>query len=129
VRITGTGKLDSFLRTNSEPKREGDLRADESFISMIEAHTECKCSSLEIHTSPDIDFRKRAESGDFVSAVIDYGFSLESASREELIGMICETPAINKTLRQNFEAMSSDELREIVDDAVKLIVAKMGAAK
>ena len=129
VRITGTGKLDSFLRTNAEPRREGDLRADESFQSMIEAHTECKCASLEIHTSPDIDFRKRAESGDFVSAVIDYGFNLESASREELIGMICETPAINKTLRQNFEAMSSDELREIVDDAVKLIVAKMGAAR
>lgn len=129
VSITGTGRLDAFLRTNDEPTKDGDVRSKESFIAMVEAQTECKCSSVEIHTSPNIDLKKRSESGDFVAAVIDYGFNLESASREELINMICETPAINKTLRQNFEAMSSDELREIVDDAIKMIVAKMGAAR
>ena len=70
----------------------------------------------------DIDLKKRSESGDFVASVIEYGLNLESATREELVNIICETPAINKTLRQNFEEMSSDELRDVVDDAIKLIV-------
>jgi DNA repair exonuclease SbcCD nuclease subunit len=129
VSITGTGKLDSFLRTNDEPSKDGGIRSKESFTAMVEAQTGCKCSAIEVHTSPDVDLKKRSESGDFVASVIQYGLNLESASREELIGMICETPAINKTLRSNFESMSSDELRDIVDDAIKLIVAKMGAAR
>ena len=129
VRITGMGKLDSFLRTNDEPSREGEARSKESFIAMIEQQTECKCSSVEIHTSPDIDLKKRSESGDFIASVIQYGLNLESATRDELVNIICETPAINKTLRQNFDEMTSDELRDVVDDAIKLIVAKMEAAR
>ena len=109
--------------------REGEARSKESFIAMIEQQTECKCSSVEIHTSPDIDLKKRSESGDFIASVIQYGLNLESATREELVNIVCETPAINKTLRQNFEEMTSDELRDVVDDAIKLIVAKMGAAR
>ena len=129
VSITGTGKLDSFLRTNAEPRRDGQITSEESFLSMVEAQTECKCASLDIRTSPDIDFRLRSETGDFISAVIDYGLSLQSASREDLVEIICETPAINKSLRQYYESMSSDELRQTVDDAIKLIIAKMREVK
>ncbi|MBP5395029.1 MAG: hypothetical protein J6Y18_03880, partial [Candidatus Methanomethylophilaceae archaeon] len=129
ISITGTGKLDSFLRTNDEPRRDGPTVEDESFLAMVEAQTECKCASLDIRTSPDIDFRARSETGDFISAVIDYGMSLESASREDLVEIICETPAINKSLRQYYDVMSSDELRQTVDDAIKLIIAKMREVK
>ena len=129
VTITGTGKLDTFLRTNAEPKKDGDTRTEESFQAMVEMQTECKCSSLNIRTSPDIDMKLRAETGDFISAVIDYGLNLQSASRQDLIEIICETPAINKSLRQYYESMESDELRETVDDAIKLIIAKMGEGR
>ena len=129
VRITGTGKLDSFLRTNAEPTKEGDVRAEETFLTMLEEQTECKCSSLEIHTSPEIDLNRRKDTGDFVSAALTYGEDLQSATREDLISIICETPAINKTLRSEYDNISSDELRDILDDAIKLIVAKMEAAR
>ena len=129
VVITGTGKLDSFLRTNDEPRKDGEIRGrDETFLGMIEAATGCKCSALEIRTSPDIDLRSRAETGDFASAVIDYGFSIQSATREEIIDMICAVPAVG-TLRPYFESMSSDELRDVVEDSMKLILAKLGAGR
>lgn len=129
VVVTGQGKLDSFLRTNNEPKKTGDVvEEDETFLGMIEAQTGCKCSALEIRTSPDIDLSARAKIGDFASAVIDYGTGLESVSRNEIIDIICSVPAVS-TLRSHFESLDSDELRNIVDDSMKLILAKLGECR
>lgn len=125
VRVTGSGRLDSRLRTGSVGRDGDSIERSETVIGLIEEKTGCVCTGLEIMTSPDIDIKKRMDTGDFLSEAIKYGTTLQSATGKELIDIICSWSAM-ATLRSRFEDMPYDELRRIVDDSVKLIVAKMG---
>ncbi len=113
IRITGKGALDSIARQDPDGLAE-----------LIEARTGCKVTRLDVQSRPMIDLEARKNTGDFVSAVINYGNRLESSTREELLDMICCTTTA-KTLRNRFETLSDDELVQIVRDATYLIVEKM----
>ena len=116
ITITGTGNLDSMARLDPTGLAE-----------LIEARTKCKVTRIEIQTRPPIDLNARKATGDFVSAVINYGDRLETSTREELLDMICSTTTA-RSLRARFEAFTDDELREIVRDATYMIVERMTEA-
>ena len=116
ITMTGTGNLDSMARLDPTGLAE-----------LIEARTKCKVTRIEIQTRPPIDLNARKATGDFVSAVINYGDRLETSTREELLDMICSTTTA-RSLRARFEAFTDDELRESVRDATYMIVERMTEA-
>ena len=116
IRLVGSGPVDSMARLDPEGMRE-----------LIESRIGCKVTNISIESTPPIDLDSREGTGDFVSAVISYGKRLESASREELLDMICFTNTA-KSMRGRFETFSDDELRQIVRDATYMIVEKMAEA-
>ena len=111
--ITGRGPLDSIARQDPSGLTE-----------LIEARTQCKVTRLDVQSRPDLDLESRKNTGDFVSAVINYGNRLESSTRDELLDMICCTTTA-KSIRNRFEQFSDDELIQIVRDATFMIVDKM----
>ena len=113
ISLVGRGPLDSMAR-----------QAPDGLSELIEARTRCKVTGLDVRSSPMIDMDTRKNTGDFVSAVINYGNRLESSTREELLDMICCTTT-SRSLRGRFETFSDEELRQIVRDATYLIVDKM----
>ena len=116
IRLVGSGPVDSMARLDPEGMRE-----------LIESRIGCKVTNISIESTPPIDLDSREGTGDFVSAVISYGKRLESASREELLDMICFTNTA-RSMRGRFETFSDDELRQIVRDATYMIVEKMAEA-
>ena len=116
ITMTGTGNLDSMARLDPTGLSE-----------LIEARTKCKVTRIEIQTRPPLDLNARKATGDFVSAVINYGDRLETSTREELLDMICSTTTA-RSLRARFEMFSDEELREIVRDATYMIVERMTEA-
>ena len=113
ITLTGRGPLDSIARQDPNGLAE-----------LFEARTKCKVTKLEVQSRPDIDLESRKDTGDFVSAVINYGNRLESSTRDELLDMICCTTTA-KSMRDRFEMFSDEELIQIVRDATYLIVEKM----
>ena len=113
VTVTGTGILDKNIRMN---------RSD--IIELIEARTGCFCSSMDVKSSPEVDFEKRIEGSDFIAAVLEYGKRLSILDKGELINLICKTGG-SAYLRSYYEEMSADELRQIIDDSVKYIIEKL----
>lgn len=114
VIVTGSGDLNRELRLETSDIRD-----------MIEITTGCKCTGLVVRTTPPFDLRERARVGDFISSVIDYGTLLSEKSVTELVDTICTTHASNVYIRHVFEEMDPDELRSLVDDAMKLVVERM----
>ncbi len=117
ITIKGFGSLDSMLRLETEEIRK-----------FIESETECICSNLIVRTSPEINLTDRQDTGDFISAVIEYGRSLSILSKNELIDLICNTKS-SSNVRGIYEEMTADELRAIIDDAVKHIIEKLWEAE
>ena len=113
IRLTGSGNLDTMARLDPAGLTE-----------LIEARTGCKVTKIDILSKPMIDLNTRKDTGDFVSAVINYGNRLESSSREELLDMICCTTTA-RSQRDRFETFTDDELRQIVRDATLMVVEKM----
>ena len=116
ITLKGSGILDSMARLDPQGISE-----------LIESRTKCKVTKIDILTKPPIDLSAREETGDFLSAVINYGNRLETASREDLMEMICSTNTA-RSLRSRFEEFSDEELRQIVRDATYMIVEKMTEA-
>lgn len=114
VFVSGSGPLNRRLRIDTQ-----EIKV------MIEATTECKCTALNINTLPPFDLRERVSVGDFVSSVIDYGAILSDKTASELVDIICTTHASNIYIRHVFEEMDSEELRQLADDAMKLVVERM----
>jgi hypothetical protein len=94
---------------------------------LIEARTGCKVTRIDILSRPPIDLAARKQTGDFISAVINYGDRLETSSRQELLDMICCTTTA-RSLMSRFEEFTDDELRDIVRDATYMIVERMTEA-
>ena len=116
ITLKGSGAVDSMARLDPEGLTE-----------LIESRTGCKVTKMNILSKPPIDLTAREETGDFVSAVINYGNRLETASREDLMEMICCTTTA-RSLKARFDTFSDEELRQIVRDATYMIVEKMTEA-
>ena len=110
----GSGPLNTALRTD---------RAD--IVQLIEKETRCKVSDMIVRTRPVFDLEERSKAGDFTAAVIDYGTNLSSSlTREAIIDRICSTDA-SASIRPILESMTSDEIRQILDDSIAYVVEKM----
>ncbi len=118
VTFKGRGQLDSLLRVSGA----------KAIKEMLEHSVECKISSVNIRTVPDIDLKAREDTNDFTSAVINFGKRVSSYSREELIDMICTT-TVSQSRREMFESLSDEELKEIVNDAMYLVIEKVLGAE
>ena len=114
--IEGSGPLNHKLRLERQ-----------EIIDIFESESKCKCSSLILHTSPEIDLNERAKGGDFISAVLEYNLTLSSLRKEELIDIICSIPS-SSSIRNIFEEMDADELRELVNTSTRYIIEKMREA-
>ena len=75
-------------------------------------------------TKPDFDLSERAKVGDFISAIIDSGTRIASMSASEIIDTICTTHA-SASLRDDFENMDLEELRQLATEAMELVVERM----
>ncbi len=117
VTFKGRGSLDAVLRL------EGD-----SITEIIEASTGCTVVSTKVSTVPDIDIDARKETGDFISAVLNFGKRIEQYDRADIMRMICTTQTA-ENLRDKFEEFTDEELREIVRDSMYLVVDKMMEAE
>ena len=117
VTFKGRGSLDAVLRL------EGD-----SITEIIEASTGCTVVSTQVSTVPDIDIDTRKETGDFISAVLNFGKRIEQYDRADIMRMICTTQTA-ENLRDKFEEFTDEELREIVRDSMYLVVDKMMEAE
>ncbi len=116
IRLVGSGSVDSMARLDPEVLRE-----------LMESRIGSKITGISIESKPPIDLDSRENTGDFVSAIISYGKRLETASREDLLDMICCTNTA-RSMRNRFETFSDDDLRQMVRDATYLIVDKMSEA-
>jgi exonuclease SbcD len=116
VTVKGNGDLDRMIRLDTY-----------GFIDLIESRTGCTVSGLTMRSTPSIDLAKRKETGDFISAVIDFGTKLSTGRREDLLDVICSTTTA-ESLRQKYDTMSDDELRAIANDAMLLVVEKLTEA-
>jgi len=103
--ITGQGPLDMMVRLERE-----------SFTEMVERRTGCVVADIEIRCAPDMDLNERRKVGDFISAVINESDAIFGMTRDELILTICGTKA-SLSVRDIFEGMSDEELKEMVSDA------------
>lgn len=114
IRLTlrGSGPLDRVLRLD----RRG-------FIDLVEAKTGCECADVVLNTLPEMDMEKKRGAGDFMSAIIEYGSRISQMGRSDIIDAICSTDASGK-IRENFEAMSTEDLQRLINDAVLLILEK-----
>jgi|GEM_PF-459868 len=117
IRLTGSGELDTMLRS-----------AGDDISNVIAAGTGCIVSGIELCTSPEIDMDSRRNGKDMGAAVIDCGLAISELPAQEIIDMICR----NKVLARNrafFETMPEEDLRSLVTDAVKGILAKMEVSR
>lgn len=117
ITLRGRNNLDNILRLNPKGVKE-----------LIETGTGCLVTKLEIKTRPDIDLEKREDTGDFVSAVINYGNKLFAMSRKELLEIICFTTTA-QSISERFDNFTDDELRGIVRDAMFTVIEKMMEAE
>lgn len=117
LRLTGRTQLDSMLRIDPE-----------GFKEVLYNALDCNVVSVNIRTVPDIDLDAREDTGDFISAVLNYSRRVSQFKREELLNIICSTTTANN-IRDRFEEFSDEELRDIVKDASYLIVEKMMEAE
>ncbi len=117
IHLTGTGELDTMLRSAAD-----DVR------SAISSGAGCVISEMDVSTSPAIDLDSRRNGKDMGAAVIDRGFKISELPESEIIDIICRNKMMARH-RAYFEAMPAEELRDLVNDAVKGILAKMEVSR
>ncbi|MDD4244615.1 MAG: DNA repair exonuclease [Candidatus Methanomethylophilaceae archaeon] len=110
--LKGHGPLDRILRLEKH-----------GFKELVEARTGCECADLVVNTLPEIDMEKKRNAGDFMSAIIEYGDRVSHMRREDLVKAVCSNCASDK-VRDIFDKMSTDELQNLVNDAVLMIIEK-----
>ena len=113
ITFTGSGELDTLLRTNVDD------------VSRSIAQTVgCMISSLAVRTSPPIDIEARSNEKDMGAAVIRSGRELSKMTKEELVDLICQNKNASKH-RDFFMSMSEEDVQSLVDDATRSILARM----
>ena len=113
ITFTGSGELDTLLRTNVDD------------VSRTIAQTAgCMISSLTVRTSPPIDIEARSDEKDMGASVIRSGRELSKMTKEELVDLICQNKNASKH-RDFFMSMSEEDVQSLVDDATRSILARM----
>lgn len=113
LRITGRSDLDRMIRLQQQV-----------FKDLVERKTGCRIARLDIGSGPLIDMDQRRSTGDFTSAVISSGDIFAGMERDQLISAICGTKA-SVSVRHIFEAMTDEELQEMVRDARTSLVERL----
>ncbi len=117
ISFTGTGDLDTMLRTRPDDVRKA-----------ISVSTGSTVTDLIVRTSPPIDLDARAGQGDVVSSIIRSGRSLESMSADQIIGLICQSRNLAQ-YRPVYESMGEEAIRSMVVDAMKGCIARLEAER
>ena len=117
ITFTGTGNLDAMLRTSLEDVSRS-----------ISETTGAIVSSIELRTSPAIDLDSRAKGKDMGSAIIRSGRDMEALSKEDIVDIICDNKVLSK-YRSSFMSMSEEEIKSIIEDAMKGVLARMEVSR
>lgn len=117
IAFSGRGDLDRMLRLENSGLRE-----------LIEQRTGCIVTGIEVRSRPEVDLESCRDTGNFLSAVIDFGRSVEDLPKDQLVDIICSTKTATLQ-RARFEKLSEEQLRGIVKDAVYMIIERMSEAK
>jgi len=113
ITFTGSGELNTMLRTE-----------EEDIWKFLSETLKCMLSSIVVDTSPFVDIDQRSEGADISAAVIRMGRGIEDMPRDEIIDIICR----NKSLaahRDYFNAMSDDDIRSLVEEAIRFSVTEL----
>jgi len=113
ITFSGNGPLDTMLRINPDDVRKA-----------ISTSTNCTISSMIVNTGPEIDLDERRDDKSMSAAVIRTGKAYASKSKEEIIEMICSNKIAAK-FRDQYMEMSEEELRSLVEDSTRMILARM----
>lgn len=116
ITFTGSGPMDGVLRTHP------DDNAD--YISRALGCTVC---GMDVRTSLEIDMDSRAGGSDMTAKVITEGRSLES-DRDAVLSIIRSNPIAARHM-ERFESMSNDALRDLVQRATGLLVARLEGSR
>jgi len=111
--FVGSGQLDTMLRNNPD-----DIR------KTIASSTGCTISGIRVATSPEVDLDARRDDMSMPAAVVRTGRAFAAKSKDEIIDLICSNKVAAK-YRDHFSEMTEDELRTIVEDSTKMILARM----
>ena len=113
--FTGSGDLDRMLRMRTEDIRKA-----------ISEDVGCIISSVVVETTPLIDLAARSESKDMTGSIIRAGARLHTLSKEQIVDIICKNKVAAR-YRDRYMAIPEEELRSIIDDAMKGVIARMEA--
>ncbi len=114
--FVGCGDLDTMLRTKA-----GDVS------SAISSSTGCKISAIKVNTTSSIDLESRSDGKDMAAAIVRSGNKIMSMSKEQIVDIICHNRNAAK-YREIYMSMSEEEIRSIVSDSMRSIIAKMEVA-
>ena len=117
ITLTGAGDLDRMCRRNPD-----------DMVKMIESRLGCTISSIESKATASVDPESRRGSSDMTGLVVDQGYMLRDGPREAIIDAICSNP-VSKKYRDVYEAMSDEELRGLVDSAMRSLVNSLGVSR
>ena len=112
--FVGRGELDSMLRRES-----ADL------AKLLSSRLCCRISGIEVRSTPDVDIDARRGSGDMVGLLISAGDSLKDSGKEGILQAVAANPRAMLDL-DILRALSEDELKDLVDEALKTVISRMG---
>lgn len=115
ISFTGMGILDQMLRKNAS-----------DVCNSIRSFTGSPFIRIEVDTSPEIDFESRINGKDMTGSLIRTGEYMKALSKEELIDIICSNKVASR-YRDYYEYMDEDDIRSMVDEALKGVLSRMGA--
>ncbi|AMK13768.1 DNA double-strand break repair protein Mre11 [methanogenic archaeon mixed culture ISO4-G1] len=115
--FVGQGPLDTMLRKDHD-----------NVSKAISSSTGCIVSDIVVHTIPEIDIEARSKANDMGSAIIMSGRHLSEKSKEEILKILFENKQM-LPFRDEIMRMSEEDVRALVDDAVKCTLARMEAMR
>ncbi len=114
--FVGSGDLDTMLRTKTS-----------DVSSAISSSTGCTISSIKLNTISSIDLESRSDGKDMAAAIVRSGNKIMSMSKEQIVDIICQNRNAAK-YRDIYMSMTEEEIRSIVSDSMRSIIAKMEVA-
>ncbi len=112
--FVGRGELDSMLRRESADLAE-----------LLSTRLNCRVTEVEVRSTPDVDIDARRGSGDMIGLLISAGDSLKESGKEGILQTVGANPRAMLDL-EILRALSEDELKDLVDEALKTVISRMG---
>ena len=107
IRFTGSGSLDTMLRSKGEDVRKTIANSTGAIVS-----------DIVVDTSPELDIASMSEGKDMRSAVIRSAEALSKMSKKEIIDAICSNKLLSRN-RSYFESLDDVQIKALVDTAMK----------